>query len=521
MSLNNKSSKKIKKIDIGITVIIIIGILAVVNFFSYQIFYRWDLTQGRIYSISKASKKTVGELDDIVNIKAYFSKSLPSQFIALRQEVADIMDEYQAFSNGKIKVEFIDPADDEDIQRELYIIGIPQLTFEVYEKDKVQLVKGYMGIAISFGDKTEAIPAIKRDTRDLEYQITTAIKKVTSEEIATIGFLTSQGTASLTDDMSIAYKELQKLYTVRQIELSEETTEVPVDIDTLIIAGPKEKFSEEQLKAINFFMVQGGSLMILLDGVTVEKGLLANKNNTGLDSLLEKYGVKVNQNLVADVRNGMASFSQGFVTFSTSYPFWPKITNEGFNKENSAVANLENVILPWASTIDIIKEKFDEKNIVTDLVFTTDKAWQVKDNFNINPQSLPVSQGEQKRYNLAVAVSGKFNNAYPDKNEETSSSFSGRLIVVGDSDFIHDGFLRNTPDNLTFFQNLVDSLSFDEDLINIRSKGISSRPIKEGLSDGARAAVRYLNVFALTVIVILFGMIRYYLRRRSRFVDEL
>jgi gliding-associated putative ABC transporter substrate-binding component GldG len=521
MDLNKKSSKKIKKTDIGITVVIIIGILAVVNFFSYQIFYRWDLTQGKIYSISKASKKTVSELDDIVNIKAYFSDNLPSQFITLRQEVADIMDEYQALSNGKIKVEFIDPADDEDIQRELYIIGIPQLTFEVYEKDKIQLVNGYMGIAISFGDKIEAIPAVKRDTRDLEYQITTAIKKVTSEEIATIGFLTSHGTAGLEGDMSAAYKELQELYTVRQIEFTAEVAEVPADIDTLIIVGPKEEFNEEQLKAINFFMMRGGFLMILLDGVIVERGLLANKNNTGLDSLLEKYGVKVNQNLVADVRNGMASFTQGFVTFSTSYPFWPKITNEGFNKENSAVANLENVILPWTSTIDIMEEKFGEESAITNLVFTTDKAWQVKDNFNISPQSLPVSQGEQKQYNLAVAVSGKFNNAYPDENEETNSSFSSRLIVVGDSDFIHDGFLRNTPDNLTFFQNLVDSLSFDEDLISIRSKGASSRPIKEGLSDGTRVVIRYLNVFALTVIVILFGMVRYYLRRRSRFVDDL
>ncbi len=521
MSLNNKSTKKIKKTDIGITVIIIIGILAVLNFFSYQIFYRWDLTQGKIYSISKASKKTVGELDDIVNIKVYFSENLPSQFITLRQEVADIMDEYQTFSNGRIKVEFIDPADDEDIQRELYVIGIPQLTFEVYEKDKVQLVNGYMGIAISFADKTEAIPAVKRDTRDLEYQITTAIKKVTSEEIATIGFLTSQGTASLTDEMSAAYQELQELYTVRQIEFGEETAEVPVDIDTLIIVGPKEEFSEEQLQAINSFMMRGGSLMVLLDGVIVERGLLANKNSTGLDSLLEKYGIKVNQNLVADVRNGMASFTQGFVTFSTSYPFWPKITNEGFNKENSAVANLENVILPWTSTIDIMEEKIGDESAVTNLVFTTDKAWQVKDNFNISPQSSIVSQGEQKRYNLAVAISGEFKNAYPGKNEEVSSSFSSRLIVVGDSDFIHDGFLQNTPDNLTLFQNLVDSLSFDEDLISIRSKGISSRPIKEGLSDGAKAAVRYLNVFVLTVIVILFGMIRYYLRRRSRFVDDL
>src|SRR3989339_853161 len=162
-------NKKIKKTDLSITIILFIGIIAVLNFFAYQIFYRWDLTQNKIYSISKVSKKTVGELDDIVNIKAYFSDNLPGQVLNLKQEVADILDEYAAFSNGKIKVEFIAPDSDEETQKELYAAGIPQLTFQVYEKDQVQLVNGYMGIAISHGDKTEAIPAIKENTSDLEY----------------------------------------------------------------------------------------------------------------------------------------------------------------------------------------------------------------------------------------------------------------------------------------------------------------------------------------------------------------
>jgi len=85
-----KFKKLLKNSDFGIAVIIIIGILVVVNFFSYQIFYRWDLTDNKDYSISKASKKTVQNLDDIVNVKVYFSRNLPSQYITLEQEVGDI-----------------------------------------------------------------------------------------------------------------------------------------------------------------------------------------------------------------------------------------------------------------------------------------------------------------------------------------------------------------------------------------------------------------------------------------------
>lgn len=513
------SNKKIKKTDLSITVILLIGIIAVANFFAYQIFYRWDLTQNKIYSISKVSKKTVGELDDVVNIKAYFSDKLPNQVLALKQEVADILDEYAAFSNGRIKVEFISPGSDEATQRELYAAGIPQLTFQVYEKDQMQLVNGYMGILISHGDKTEAIPAVKSDTSDLEYQLTTAIKKVTTEEIATLGILTSHGTVSLErGGLSVAYESLSELYTVLPVNLSDEKPLIPESIDTLVIVGPKEEFNEEQLKAINAFLARGGALLALVDGVSVGQGLTAAKNPTNLDSLFAKYGIKMNKDLVADTRSGIASFSQGFLTFSSNYPFWPKILSDGFNKDNSAVANLESVLLPWASSIETEADKINPEQ-VSRLAFSSDKSWRIENTFNIAPNLGLAPGGDKKSYDLAVAVTGTVPNAYPDGKD--GENIRARLIAVGDSDFITDNFLQQSPDNLTMFQNLVDSLSLDEDLINIRSKGVSSRPLKENLSDSVRAAIRYFNVFGLTVIVIGFGLLRYYMRKRSRFVDDI
>ncbi len=162
------NKKFLEKTNFGILVIIVIGILIVLNFFSYQIFYRWDLTQNKDYSISKVSKKTVSDLKDVVNIKVYFSKDLPSQFINLRQEVADILDEYVNYSNGNIRIEFIDPKKDSQTEQELAMLGIPQLQFNVLEKDKYQVVNGYLGIAVKYGDKTQTIPVVE-DTRDLEY----------------------------------------------------------------------------------------------------------------------------------------------------------------------------------------------------------------------------------------------------------------------------------------------------------------------------------------------------------------
>jgi len=224
--------------------------------------------------------------------------------------------------------------------------------------------------------------------------------------------------------------------------------------------------------------------------------------------------------LVADKRNGVASFSQGFFTFSSNYAFWPKITAEGFSKDDNAVSNLENVIFPWASSISVDKNKISNAEVI-DLAFTTDQAWAIKDNFDVTPNSANTPKGEQKEYNLAVSVKGDFTNPYPSEGDQGNQTFNNRLIVVGDSDFITDNFIQNSPDNLRLFQNLVDSLSLDEDLINIRSKTVSSRPIKEDLSESTKMAIRYFNVLSLTIVIVLFGLIRYFIRRKSRFVDEI
>lgn len=512
--MNEKNTKKIKKSDLSISVLLVLGIILVVNFFSYKIFTRMDLTQNKNFSISKVSKTTVKELGDVVNIKVYFSDNLPSQVLGLRQEVKDMLGEYAAFSNGKINVEYINPASDEKTQQELYMIGIPQVTFQVYEKDKAQTVNAYFGIAISYGDKTEAIPTIQKEASGLEYQLTTAIKKVISERIATVGIVTDHKTVGLEDAMSSAYKALQELYTVQQIEVKDDT-DIPNNVNTLVIVGAKDKFTDKQIAKIEKFVNAGGSLLVFQDGVMVEQGLKTSKSDVSLNKLFAKYGLKVNQDLVADNRSGMASFTQGFLSFSVPYPFWPKVTKDGFNQNETAVSSLTSVLLPWASSIEVVKAQ-DNKSY-SKLAYTTPKAWNVTDNFNVTPNNLAAPTA-QKEYTLAMSVSGKadFDNGGDAKNQ-----FNGKLIVVGDSDFVQENFLRQSPDNLTFFQNLVDSVSLDNALIEIRSKVVSSRPIKENLSDSTIAMIRYLNVFGVTIVVVAFGVLRYFSRRKNKFVDEL
>ncbi len=512
----NKQTKKIKKTELSIAALILIGILAVVNFASYQAFYRFDITQNKDYSISPISKRTVRNLDDIVWIKVYFSRNLPNEFLSLRQDVRDILDEYKNYANGKIKVEFIDPASDDKLEREVRLKGIPQLQFQVYRHDQMQLVNGYLGIEVSYGDKSDVIPVVEKDARNLEYQITTAIKKVTNEHIGTIGLLTSNGAASADNGLSQAYKKLRELYTVETVDLSQDKPSISATIDTLLIVGPTEKFSDSQLKAIDEFVMRGGALVVLADGVKINKGLLAEKNDIGLNKLLKAYGLTLNNDLVADVRHGYASFTQGYISFTAPYPFWPKIEDGGFSADSKIVSGLESAVLPWVSSLDISSDIDQEKTKISRLLLTTNNAWHTTDNFNLNPSLRLKPEGEQKQFVLGVELAGEVKSAF-----EKGKTAQAKIIVVGDSDFARDNLYQTGQDNMVLFQNLVDGVTFDPDLIAIRSKGVSSRPLKRDLTDSQRALIRYLNVFGVTIIVILGGLARYYLRRRRRFIEDL
>jgi len=506
--------KKIKqRSETYIALLSIIGIIILVNFFSYKIFARLDLTQNKEFSISTVTKNTLKNLDDIVNIKVYFSKNLPSQFISLKENVGDILDAYNNYSSGNVKVEFIDPTNNDDLAKTLYREGIPELQFQVYKKDQMQLVKGYMGISIEYGGNVETIPVVQ-DTKSLEYQITLAIKKLTSGETIKLGLLTGYGSPSR-DNISEGLTKLEELYEIDDVDLAN-LDKIDDTLKTLIIVSPKKEIPEEDLKKIDAYLMSGGRLLVLDEGVTIGEGLKASDKNDGLNKLLTDYGIKIDNDLVLEskVNSGIASFNQGFFTFQVAYPYWPKISKDGFDQNNSAVSKLENVVFPWVSSIDIDKSKLGENYSVSYLAKSSKDSWRETGDYNLNPQQNFIP-GKTASNNLAVDVRAKFKSPYGIDN----SNFS-RILVVGDSDFI-SGKLSSIADNLVFFQNIADSLSLDSDLIKIRSKGITSRPIKTDISDGQKVLIRYLNIFGITVLVLVFGLTRYFLRKKSKFVDDL
>ncbi len=530
-----------------VSVVLVIVILAMINYISLRNFKRWDLTADKQYSVSQATKTTLASVNDLVTIKVYFSKKLPPELLEVSQYVHDILDEYKAFSKGKLNIVYLDPADDDKIKNEALTLGIPELQMNFLEEDKFQVQNGFLGIAIFYEDKQEVLPVVQSiDT--LEYDLTSTIKKVSAERIKVVGFLAGHGEHLIHEgsreegrgDYTLIRKELEKNYEVETVVI--ENGKQIEEVDTLVVAGPKETFTERDLFEIDQFIMRGGEVIFLLDGVKIEEGMQASVNQTGIEALVDHFGVKVNFDLVMDEVNENVSFSSGYMQFILPYPFWPKLIKENFSKENILVSKLDSLVLPWASSLELL----EKSGIKTELLATTSKyGGIVTKDFDLNPNQQFQPESEREKIDMVALASGKFESYFAgeeipslekdiaeitddislaDSNEIPDDSNreiieiteeEGRILVVGDSDFLADGQLQRFPQNAVFFLNAVDFLTLDSNLMSIRSRGLTERSLME-VSEREKMLIKFTGIALVPILVALFAIIKVILRRKFK-----
>jgi ABC-2 type transport system permease protein len=513
----------------SITLLIIIAaILVVINLISANHFGRLDLTSDQQYSISSVTKNTLKNLDDLITIKVYFSPQLPPDLAQSSQYVKDILAEYKAYSS-KVKIEIINPAKDDATKNEVLSLGIPELEMQIMEKDQFKVQKGFFGIALFYGDKKEIIPMVQ-DVQNLEYELTSIIKRLTSEKLQTIGFLSGHdehglydlaGTSNAettTNDYTTIKKELDKNYNVSLVDLA--APQALKNIDTLIIAGPKKALTDNELYQIDQFIMNGGKVIFLVDEIALGQGLQATPFQSGLEKILAKYGIKVNQDLVIDTSNENVGFTSGYMQFFMPYPFWPKLIKANFDLANPIMSRLQSISLSWASSILLEKQTNIE---YSNLASTTKNASTVSQPFNLDPQQ-QFTPDKRSQYPMIVLAKGNFASAFkdqaaPDKDADAvkinQATKESQILVLADSDFINNNNLKRFPDNGVFFQNAVDYLTVGSDLISIRSKSIADRPLKQ-IDEEGKMIIKTINIILIPALVIILGLIRYYKRKKNK-----
>ncbi len=505
---------KDRKIQIFVRLAVVAGILIVLNFISIRLFERLDLTSQGVYTLSDASKELIGSLDDRVTVKAYFTEELPSPYNNNRRALLDILNEYKAFAKGNLQYEFINPQGEkgeQDAQQQ----GIAPVQVQVVNEDKLEVKRAYLGLVMLYEDRKELIPVVQ-NLSSLEYDISSALKRLTSKAKKKIGYTTGHGEAELSS-LRQAYQIVTPQYDLLPVDLSKGEP-VPNDVSALLVISPQTRFQDSAKYQIDQFLMRGGKVAFLLNRINANlQNRMGQPLDLGLDDLLRQYGARVNPDLVRDVQCANISVmqQQGGLTFQSQVPFPYIPIASDFDQNNPIVKDLQSIVFPFVSSIDTGSASAQGLKAEV-LIRSSKRSGRQTGFFMMDPfQQYTAADLKESGIQLGIIVSGSFKSSFVGKQPAPvlTASPETRMIVVGDGDFMKDEFLGSRG-NITFFTNIVDYLADDAGLITIRSKNVATPPLEQ-VSDGSKKIVKYTNLIAPPLLIVVYGLFRW--RRRVAF----
>ena len=295
------------KKDILIKIAIIIGIIIAVNVIAKRVFTRADLTKNKSYTLSPISKDIVSNLDDKLVVKAYFSNNLPPPYNNLRRQVQDILDDYRSYSGGNFNYEFLNPTssgegEGNELDQEAQKYGIQPVQIQAMDNDKLEVKRAYLGLVFLYNGKQEVIPVVQ-SADNLEYEITSLIKKMNTEVKRKVGFVSGHGEIDI-NKLNQVKQMLSDQYDVETIDLKTTGVVDPL-IGALIIMGPKSAYSDGEKFKIDQFIMSGGNVAFLINKMVPDfqqQMVIGNIVTTNLDDMMSDYGIKINTDLIKDLQ---------------------------------------------------------------------------------------------------------------------------------------------------------------------------------------------------------------------------
>lgn len=153
---------------------------------------RVDITEGRLYSISDATRNYLNQLQEPLLIRGYFSSKTHPLLAPLVPQLRDLIEEYQVTGGNKIRVEIVDPAADPEVETEAnQKYGIQPVPFQVADRYQASIVSSYFNVLVQYGEEFQVlgfrdlIEVKAQNESDLdvrlrnpEHDLTRAIKKV-------------------------------------------------------------------------------------------------------------------------------------------------------------------------------------------------------------------------------------------------------------------------------------------------------------------------------------------------------
>ena len=477
---------------------------------------RIDLTENQLFTLSEGTRAVVAKLEEPVHLRFYFSKQQAQDIPSVRSyadRVEELLGEFEQAAEGSIRLSVVDPAPFSEEEDEATGLGLNGVQLNT-SGDKL-----YFGLAgtNSIGDQI-AIPFFQPDKEAfLEYDISKLIYELANPKKKVIGLMSGlpvmgappQGPMSPPQPGWVLFEQLQSFFEVR--ELRDDLTQVPEDIDLLLVVHPKD-WSEPTQFAIEQFILKGGHAAIFVDPWAERQPVdqLTGQGDirvSSLNTIFKAWGIEVlDSRVIADAQFALpvrVSADRPPVTHLGINAF----SGEAFNADDITTQNLQTVNMASASYLWDADDDLAEGEVRTEtgakmlpLIQSSKISQPVSaSRFSFMPDPAALLDGFMptgERYTVAARLSGEVPSAWPEGGPEGAdvdnpvlkSAGDINVIVVADTDVLSDRLWVQVQDfmgqkvaspwanNGDFVANILDSLAGSSDLISIRSRAGFARP---------------------------------------------
>ena len=443
-------------INSAVSVLLLIGVLALVNYLGAQHEKRFDMTTERLNSLSDESVKAAGGVKGDLQIKAFYPG-------AEEPRTRDLLDRYSQ-QNGKIKVQFIDPDKQPQLAQQyqvtMYGAGRNPMTGQQ---------KTFGTIILDAGDGK--VERIEKQDDVAEEDVTNALIKLEKGEKKTVYFVGGHGEKVLEstdrEGYQVANGALGKDgYVVKSLNLAQDL-KVPPDASVVVIAGPKTEPFPQEADVLSAYLNAGGSLLLMLDPPPA----------ASMKDFAEKWSLTMGNNRVIDASGMGQLLGKG--------PDSPLVTSYGSHK----IVEKFNVMtfFPLARSVQPMKPPVAGLT-VEPLIQSSPNSWAESD-LTSNKVSFDEKTDVRGPITLAAVVT-----------KDAPEGKKTRLIVFGDSDFAMNANFGNQG-NGNLFVNTVKWLARDENFIAIKTKSPSDRAITMTEAGGRTVGIIMMILFPGSVLV--------------------
>ncbi|TVR76781.1 MAG: gliding motility-associated ABC transporter substrate-binding protein GldG [Chitinophagaceae bacterium] len=562
---------KNKKLSALLQLLLLLLSLFLINYLASNFYSRIDLTKEKRFTLSSATIDLINNLDDRVYIEVYLEGSFPSGFRRLRNATEDMLAEFRSRSGNRIDYSFMDISSIEDreerraFQDQLHEKGILPTTLSVQDGDGFSQKVIFPGAMVFFkgrelsvnllesGIGSGTFQALNQSEELLEYKFASAINQLDRDVKPRVVFLEGHGELLPEKVLDISRELQRKQYEVFRMNIHEQVT-IGLHNDVLIIAKPRERFSEQNKFKIDQFVMGGGSVIWLIDQMDAEMDSLrgqtmffSNMMDLNLDDMLFKYGVRINPDLVQDLQCNpipLVIGSMGGQPQTELFPwyYYPVAISPSDHPINR---NIDPVSFKFASTIDTIRtinQDIDKTILLTSSQYSRALMAPVRLHFSMLQEDPNPEHFRQPQRKLAVLLEGTFESVFKNRlAPETISmidsipeviyreeSLPTKMLVISDGDFIRNettsrgeiyplGFYRYTEQtfaNRDFLLNAIDYMIDDSGLIETRNREIRLRLLDRTKVNEEKFKWRVINMTVPLIFVLIFGIIYNFIRRK-------